>query len=73
MKKTVCKLEDIAKVIVPQTGISLIVKKVPSGEILFDGPAHYLTGGESFCKKAVKSLAVAHDNEYISYVIEVSR
>ena len=73
MKKSGCKLSDLAKVITPQVGIDLVVKKTPSGEVLFEGPAHYLTGGESFCNKTVKSLAIAKCPGYTSYVIEVSR
>jgi len=73
MKRTGCKLEDICRVITPQRSVDIVVKKAATGEVLYEGPAHYLTGGESFCKKSVKSLAIVHTESCASYIIEVSR
>ena len=73
MKKSTCKLSDLAHIITPQRDVNLIAKKVTTGEVVYNGLAHYLTGQESFCSKTVKSLAIMHSPDFVCYVVELSK
>ena len=52
------KLKDFANVIQPQVGVTMQVRKSNTGTILWSGPSHYLTGGESFCDMPIKSISL---------------
>ena len=56
--KVQAKLKDVVGLIEPQPDTTLRIQKVSSGEVLWTGPAHYLTGNESFCDTKIKSISL---------------
>jgi len=56
--KVQAKLKDIVGLIEPQPETILRIQKMSSGAIIWTGPAHYLTGNESFCDTKIKSVCL---------------
>ena len=63
------KLKDIVNLIRPQVNTDLEVRDYKTGAILYNGPAHLLTGAESFCKYTIKEIAIENGN----YIIKVAK
>lgn len=58
------QLKDIVNLIRPQVGVNLHVRDYRTSVLVHTGPAHYLTGAESFCQKEIKEIAIV-DGDYV--------
>ena len=62
------KLKDIVNLFRPQVGVEIEVKSNKTSAVIYRGPAHHLTGAESFCQKIIKDIAIVDGN----YVVKIA-